>query len=112
MPKTHSSFITRSLNIDSNTPRQFYINADGLSDQATLKVELLDHKTVPLPDYSGDNAAIVATSGFQAPVAWNQQRLIGGLPNRIRCKVTFAGQHKTKHPLLRALHSVTKQRTE
>lgn len=95
MPKTVSSFITNSHEIDGHTPRHFYVNADGLGDEATLRVELLDQKTTPLPRYSGDNAAIVSTSGFQTPIQWNGQRHLHGLPSHVRFRVTFEGQKKT-----------------
>ena len=44
--------MTRSLKIDNAAPRQFYLNADGLNDSATLRIELLDHEMNPLPAYS------------------------------------------------------------
>ncbi len=95
MMKTVSSFMTRSLAIDDAAPRRFYINADGLNDSATLKVELLDHKMEPLPDYSGVNAAIVANSGFQTPITWKRRTLVNDLPDRIRVRVTFDGARKS-----------------
>jgi hypothetical protein len=95
MKKTTSSFMTRSLSISQDTPRRFYINADGLGNNATLKVELLDHKTVPMPEYSGNNAAIVRTSGFQTPIDWNGQMKFNSLPDRVRFKVTFEGPKKS-----------------
>jgi hypothetical protein len=95
MMKTVSSFMTRSLAIDDAAPRRFYINADGLNDSATLKVELLDHKMEPLSDYSGVNAAIVANSGFQTPITWKRLTLVNDLPDRIRVRVTFDGARKS-----------------
>jgi hypothetical protein len=95
MKKTVSSFMTRSLAIDNAVPRRFYINADGLSDSATLKVELLDHKMNPLPDYSGTNAAVLSDSGFQTPIAWNRRTLVNDQPDRIRLRVTFEGSKRS-----------------
>lgn len=95
MKKTVSSFMTRSLSVDNAGPRKFYINADGLSESASLKVELLDRKTNPLPDYSGEHSATITNSGFQTPIRWHDQSLVNDLPNRIRVRVTFEGSRKS-----------------
>ncbi|WP_417847657.1 hypothetical protein [Thalassoglobus sp.] len=95
MPKTVSEFLTKSIDIASDTSSRFYLNADGLGDQAVLKIELLDHKLVPLPKYSGKHAAIVRTNGFQTPITWGEETSLSNLPNRVRFKVTFEGQKKT-----------------
>lgn len=94
MPTTTSSFMTRSITLTKETPHHFFINAEGLSDAATFKVELVDHKLTPLSKYSGDNAAIVRESGFQTPIAWNSKQDLSGLPPRVRFKVTYQGQKK------------------
>jgi len=95
MLKTVSSFMTRSLSIDQVAAHQIYLNADGLGDEATLKVEILNHQTIPLPAYSGENAAIVKQSGFQTPVTWSGRETLDELPPRIRLRVTFEGRKKT-----------------
>lgn len=95
MKKTISSFMTQSLSIDNARPRQFYINAEGLSDSATLRVEILDHQMNSLPDYSGTNAAVVRDSGFQSPIVWKRQSLVNDLPDRIRLRVTFEGSRRS-----------------
>lgn len=94
MPETVSEFVTKALDIAKGS-RRFFVNADGLGDDAALKVELLDHLTVPLPRYSGKNAATVRASGFQTPVAWNGESSIDDLPSRIRVKIRFQGDRKT-----------------
>ena len=90
-----SEFITAAVNLEGNGPRRFYMNADGLGDEATLKVELLSHNTVPLPGFSGENAAIVRESGFQTPIVWKGNDRISGLPERVRFRVTFEGRKNT-----------------
>lgn len=94
MQKTASEFITKSLRI--NGERKLFVNADGLGDDATLKVELLSHALKPLPAYSGRNAAIVRKSGLQTLMHWNGNHLVGDLPDRIRVKVTFQGKQNTR----------------
>lgn len=96
MKKTVSSFMTRSLTIDNAAPRQFYLNADGLHDSATLRIELLDHEMNPLPAYSGRHTAIVSNNGFQTPIVWGSRSLIENLPDRIRLRVTFDGSRKSR----------------
>ena len=95
MPETVSEFITSSIDLRDNHPRRFYINADGLGEQAALKVELLSHHMVALPELSGDKAAIVRESGFQTPIMWNGHHEVSGLPERARLKVTFVGSRKS-----------------
>jgi hypothetical protein len=94
MPETVSEFITASVDLQASHPHRFYINADGLGEEAALKVELLSHHMVALPEYSGDKAATVRQGGFQTPITWNGQHAIGGLPDRVRFKVTFDGSKK------------------
>ncbi len=95
MAETVSEFVTKAVDLDNNASRRFYVNADGLGDRAALKIELLDHRLIPLPDFSGENAAVVRSSGFQTPVVWDGVEKLPELPNRIRCKVTFIGTSKT-----------------
>lgn len=94
LPETVSEFITSSIDLKGNQPRRFYINADGLGAEAALKVELLSHHMIALPEFSGDKAAIVRESGFQTPITWNGQHELSGLPERTRFKVTFVGSRK------------------
>jgi hypothetical protein len=90
-----SDFLTAAVPLEADGPRRFYINADGLGSEATLKIELLSPEAVPLPDFSGKNAAIVRTSGFQTPIVFNGKDRIEGLPDRVRVRVTFVGSKNT-----------------
>lgn len=95
MPKTVSSFMTGSIELKGDAPRRFFVNAEGLGENANLKVELLAHNTVPLTKHSEKNAAIVRTGGFQTPVTWDGDRDVRDLPERVRVRVTFEGRNKS-----------------
>lgn len=87
-----SEFITNSITV--RPARKIFLNADGLGADATLKLELLTHEERPLPGYSGVNAALVRTSGFQVPVTWKGAPELRGLPERFKVKATFEGPQK------------------
>jgi hypothetical protein len=72
--------------------RRFYINAEGLGADATLRAELLDDHLKPLAGFSGDDAAVVSTSGFHTPIAWKGTNEVEGLPARVRLRITFPGK--------------------
>lgn len=86
-----SEFITNSL--DSQKGTRLFVNADALGADATLKIELLTHDERPIRGYSGKDAAIVKTSGFQVPVEW-KSGAPRGLPARFKIKATFDGSRK------------------
>lgn len=96
MTRTVSEFITAAVNLKGDGPQRFFLNAAGLSDDAQLKIELLGHSTIPLPGFSGKNAALVSKNGFQTPIAWKGKTRVDGLPKRVRLKVTFVGKQKSK----------------
>ena len=87
-----SEFITND--VAAKEARRLFINADGLSADALLKVELLAHDETPLKGYAGADAAIVRTSGFQVPVTWKTGAAMQSLPERFKIKVTFDGSQK------------------
>jgi len=84
LPKVTSEFITTAIPVKS--PR-FFVNADGLGDEAVLRIELLDHTEHLVPGCT----AIVAQSGFQTPVEWTQPTQ---LPERVRLRVVFEGRKR------------------
>jgi hypothetical protein len=90
-----SEFMTYPVELDGDGPHRFYVNADGLGDDATLKIELLTHTGKPIPAYAGENAAVVSRNGFQTPVRWDGQEAAIDLPDRIRVKVRFDGEQNT-----------------
>lgn len=80
---------TQNLKLEMRSPPR------GGVGIATLKVELLNHNAMSLPEFSGEYAAIVRESGFQTPIVWNGKDSIDGLPDRVRLKVTFDGKKNT-----------------
>lgn len=61
-------FLTATLEVDKQT--RLYINADGLSADAPLYVELLDHLDRPLEGFSGKHRAALVKDGIRQVVAW------------------------------------------
>jgi hypothetical protein len=81
LPKVTAELVTASLAVKN--PR-FFINADGLSENAALRIELLDHLERLIPGCS----ARITQSGFQTPVEWEN---VGKLPDRVRLRFFFEG---------------------
>jgi hypothetical protein len=94
LPEITSEFITAPVLVRAQAAHSFYLNADGLGAQATLKVELLGDNLRPLPGYAGKDAAVVRQSGFETPIEWAGKRAVRGLPERFRLRVTYAGDRK------------------
>lgn len=95
LPQITSEFITASLATKKGSTPQFHVNAEGLGQDAALRVELLDHLERPIPAYSGKNAAVIRQNGFQTPVVWNGRAEATGLPERFRLHVVFDGSKNT-----------------
>jgi len=92
LPVITSEFITTALPVKAGAAQRFYLNADGLGDEAALRIELLGQDERPLPGWSGADAAVVRRSGFQTPVVWSGKAEARGLPERIRIRVVFEGE--------------------
>lgn len=84
-----AEFVTHSL--DFTKGLKVYVNAEGVGADAELRFELLTHDERPIKGYSGAEAAIVKTSGFQVPVVWRKGPALSGLPARFKIKAAFAG---------------------
>ncbi|WP_133793655.1 hypothetical protein [Prosthecobacter fusiformis] len=95
LPEVTSEFITKAIDVRTGSSPRFYVNAEGLGNEASLKIELLDAQERPVPGYSGKNAAIVTKSGFQTPVEWKGKTGASGLPKRICVHVSFEGKRNT-----------------
>ena len=67
-------------------------NVAGLGPRASLRVELLDRRERPLPQFSGDGAAVVRESGFASPVLWKGGGHFGQLREPVRMRVIFDGE--------------------
>jgi hypothetical protein len=94
-PAVTSEFVTAPIPLKSNTSHRFYVNADGLGPAAALKIELLGDNEKPLPGYSGADAAVIRTSGFQTPIPWRGKHELSGLPEKARLRVAFEGDRKS-----------------
>jgi hypothetical protein len=68
-----------------------YLNADGLSQDARLVVELIDKLGSPIRGYSGADAATIQQSGLRVRVAW-AGRDVMNFPNpQFRVRIRFTG---------------------
>jgi hypothetical protein len=92
LQKLECDLVTAPVKIKTGKPSKFFLNAEGLGEQATLKVELLDASLQPLPGFSGDAAAIVKQSGFQTPVLFGGKADVENLPDRVRVRITYLGE--------------------
>jgi hypothetical protein len=91
-----SEFVTNSLVAKPGVGQRFYLNADGLGADAVLKIELLTHDERPVAGYSGKDAVLMKTSGFQVPIVWKAGETARGLPERFKIKATFEGAGKSR----------------
>ncbi len=94
MKETVCSLLTSSIDVKAGKGN-FFVNASGLGEDASLKVELLDHLMKPLAGCSGDAAAIIRKNGFQTPVTFGGVDEVKDLPERVKIKVTFEGKKRT-----------------
>jgi hypothetical protein len=93
-PQTEASCITCALQAAGKI--RLYVNADGLSPSANLRVELLDRDENPIPNYSGRQASTVAQSGTRTEVPWNGGHSVGPLEGPFRIRVAFEGSDRKK----------------
>ena len=90
--------------IEAAGPVRLWVNAEGLGPDSRLRLELLDRAERPLPDYSGNRAAVVEKSGLRAPVSWadGSQIVLKGQPFKIRARLQ--GPERKCDPALRPLY--------
>jgi hypothetical protein len=69
-----------------------FINADGLSEESHITVELLDEQLNPLPGYSGSDCIPVTHSGLRQPVTWRGKKTLGKFSKSFRVKVSWGGK--------------------
>lgn len=50
-------------------------NVDGITGDAPLTIEVLDAQSQPLPDFSGENAAKLTSSGLRTEVVWPKSKV-------------------------------------
>ena len=88
--KTDPHFISCPIHLDRPDARLF-INAEELSQQSSLKVEVLDERFRPVAGFSGDDCIPLKESGLRQSVAWQGKRSLENLDHPIRIKVSFQG---------------------
>lgn len=89
LPKVTAELITAPV---SRPKTGFFLNADGLSKEAVLRVEVLDALERPLEAFSGKNAAFVTQGGFQVPVTFAGK---AEMPENVRLRVVFEGARRS-----------------
>ncbi|PYV07565.1 MAG: hypothetical protein DMG07_28285 [Acidobacteria bacterium] len=72
------------------------VNADGLSADSFLRVEVLSEQLVPLQGYSADDALPITESGLRRPAAWRGRESLGKLSQPIRIRVNWGGTRPDK----------------
>jgi len=93
-----AELITMPVSVDGGS--RILVNASGLSQNALLRVELLDRLERPLDGYSGNRAARVREAGFASPVEWSSSLPDG--QDAVRIKLTYEGD--ARHQI--ALHAI------
>ena len=70
-----------------------YVNADGLTDDTALQVEVKDKFGGGIAGYSGAEAARVNSSGVKVKVSWGGKAGLRLGPQPIRLDIRFRGEH-------------------
>ena len=68
-----------------------FVNADGLSENSYLKVEICDEQFRKLPGYSGDDCISLTESGFRQPVVWRGKENLDEINQPIRVRISYGG---------------------
>ena len=72
-------------------PARAFLNADGLSVDAQLRVEVLDLQFKPIDGYAGASSIPVTDSGLRQEVVWKNQDRLVDLDDPVRLKVSWEG---------------------
>ena len=89
-PLADPHFISCPLQVDGPDMRIF-VNADGLSEESHITVELLDQQFNSLPGYSGDDCVRLTKSGLRQPVTWHCKQSLEKSSRPFRIKVRWGG---------------------
>ncbi len=71
------------------SPASVYVNAQGLSPQNRLTVELLDERMQPIPGYDRADCLPVAEEGLRTRVAWKGTRSLEGIDSPVRVRINW-----------------------
>ena len=91
-PSAPAAFVTCPLKV--NGAGRIWINGEGLSQDAGLRVELLDETERPLAEYSGESSTVLRQAGLRVPVFWKHKTQISGLRTAFRIRVRFEGEQR------------------
>lgn len=80
----------------NNSNTKVYINADGLSDDGTIRIEIIDEHFKPIPGYSGDNSISINQSGLKQLASWKNNVALDTHDHPFRIKATFEGPNSQK----------------
>jgi hypothetical protein len=89
--KTPPHFISYPIALADGDEKVF-VNADGLSEDAFLEVEILDEQFHVLPGYSSQECAPITQSGFRQPAVWGGRTTLGKPDRPIRVRVSLEGE--------------------
>ena len=84
-----AAFMTAA--IEARGEAKLWINAEGVSEDATLRLELYDALERPLAGFSGKEAAVLKESGLRVPVSWPGSNGIPRVEKPFKIKVDFEG---------------------
>lgn len=93
LPHVDCEFVTAPISTQSGSSPRLFLNAAGLGPQSRLVVELLDEHEHPIPEYSGQHAAVVQESGFRTPIVWATQDETQ-FPQSFHVKLSFVGKQR------------------
>jgi len=83
-------FISCPIRLNDSGGRVF-VNADGLSINSYLRVEIYDEKFRRLPGYSADDCVPLMEPGPRQPVVWRNKETLDKFDHPIRIRVNYGG---------------------
>ena len=89
--QTDPHAISCPIRIDSHAA-SISVNADGISEDALLSLELLDEQCRPIDGLSGSAAAAIHEPGLRQTAIWNGSNTLDLAGKTIRIKVTWQGK--------------------
>jgi hypothetical protein len=97
-------FITRTIERHELKSEHLliFMNLEGVNEHNPVSIELIDRRGIPIPAYSGDNAALIMKEGLYSQVLWPESGLnkIPAIKDDFAIKVNYP---KNKHIKVYAL---------
>jgi hypothetical protein len=75
---------------------KLYVNADGLSEDSQLAVEILDERFRPIAGYAGTDSRALSASGLKVPATWRGGDKLPGSDGPVRVRVRWSGASRQK----------------